>query len=37
LPFYVDWFQKPIACASVLASLFVAIALAKRVKTTIPS
>lgn len=37
LPFYVDWFQKPIACASVLASLFVAIALAKRVKTAIPS
>ncbi|KWU43955.1 Oligosaccharyl transferase alpha subunit, partial [Rhodotorula sp. JG-1b] len=31
LPFYVDWFQKPIACASVLASLFVAIAIAKRV------
>ncbi|GAA5880584.1 hypothetical protein JCM3774_004743 [Rhodotorula dairenensis] len=37
LPVLVDWFQKPIACASVLASLFVAIALAKRVKMAIPS
>ncbi|GAA5985222.1 hypothetical protein JCM10908_002574 [Rhodotorula pacifica] len=37
LPLSVDWFQKPIACASVLASLFAAIALAKRIKTAIPS
>lgn len=37
LPFFVEWFQKPIACASALAALFVTIALAKRVKTAIPS